>query len=152
MKIAHSVEITIFSKEQDDYAKVIESMKGIIPFDIGKEKLALIEENAEGLSGNTIKIARAFIKKEHLVRVTIENILEKLGKEQVKMLQAQIESRIDEEMFFFLRLDREKLIKENRYVLTDSGNCYHVRICIAAFPKTIDSAKQIISALLGRFI
>ena len=34
-----------------------------------------------------------------------------------------------------MRFDKDELIKNNNLVLTDKGNCFHVKISIAAFPK-----------------
>jgi RNA binding exosome subunit len=63
-------------------------------------------------------------------------------------LISQIESRLDEELFFFMRIDKDSWNIEKKTILTDSGNCYHIRITVAAFPKKRESAV----ALLNRFL
>ena len=59
--------------------------------------------------------------------------------ENISILK-QIESRLDEELNFFLRLDKEKWVNEKEMKLTDSGKCFHIKISVAAFPKNMDIA------------
>ena len=68
---------------------------------------------------------------------------EKLSKEQKDMLVMQVDSRLDDELHFFIRLDKEKLM-DDEYFITDSGNCFHVRMSIAAYPAKKEIGKKIV--------
>ena len=50
-------------------------------------------------------------------------------------------------MHFFIRLDKEKLLKED-YEVTDSGECFHIKLHIAAFPSKRAIALEAIEKLL----
>ena len=145
MKIAHNIKISVFRKDEDR-EPVIAGLKSLFPFDLETEKVTINSTEAEGLNENKIEILEVVLKKERLVNLFMKKLLEKLG-EQKKILVSQIDSRLDFEQRFFLRLDKEKAIK-NEFVLTDSGNCYHIAISVAAFPKTKESARKVIAEFL----
>ena len=59
----------------------------------------------------------------------------------------QKESRLDEDLNFFVRIDKEKWIDGKEMFLTDSGNCFHIKILIAAFPKKRENALKIVEKM-----
>ena len=77
----------------------------------------------------------------------MEHLNEILKEEQKSLLLKQKESRLDIENLFFMRFDKEKLIKDNIYFLTDKGNCFHVKMSIAAYPTTRKNAMKIVEDL-----
>ena len=109
------------------------------------------ESTAEGLSGNIIKVAEVRIDKERDIRAFMENLLSALGKEGTATLLSQIESRLDDELFFYIRIDKKQWSKDGRAVLTDSGNCYHVKLAVAAFPKKREAAAALLRKFLSDF-
>jgi len=48
---------------------------------------------------------------------------------------------------FYVRIDKDKFLKD-KYIITDSGNCIHIKITVAAFPKTKDNAKKEIESII----
>ena len=58
------------------------------------------------------------------------------------------EDRLDEECNFFIRLDKEKLMNGECWI-TDSGDCYHIKISVAAFPKKKERAKQVVEQIFS---
>jgi RNA-binding protein len=142
MKIAHSITITVFAKEEEDKQKIKEKLLGLVPEGIDKEKLKLNEQAATGFSEKKITIYTLTIDKENHITKFLKNILSKLSNEQKNMLSNQIESRIDEECNFYIRLDKEKLY-EGECHMTDQGNCYHIKTHLAAFPAKKEKATEI---------
>ena len=98
-----------------------------------------------------IKIFTIELVKEKHTNYFLEFLNSKLTKEQKMLLLSQKESRLDEEQFFFIRLDKTELVENDRFFITDSGNCVHIRMSIASFPRKRKVALQAIAKLL-RFI
>ncbi len=148
MKYANSVQIRVFAKEGEDAEKIMQGLKEIAPFDYGAEKIQFEIRAATGFNEARIKIYNIKLEKERHTKKFLENLIGKLSSEQKQLLLRQKESRLDNELDFFIRLDKEKLIN-NEYWITDSGNCYHTTISIAAFPRNREVALNIIEKMLA---
>ncbi|MBI4439255.1 hypothetical protein HY640_04950 [Candidatus Woesearchaeota archaeon] len=57
---------------------------------------------------------------------------------QRKLLLLQMDSRLDKERFL-----------KGECVLTDGGSCFHIRISVAAFPKTRERAISSVKVMFG---
>jgi RNA binding exosome subunit len=150
MKLAHSVRASVFSHENESSSEIVKGLAAIFPFDLEKNKLKVQNTMAEGALHNKIGIHEIFVEKESLVNSFIENLLEKLGKSQVEALKEQKESRLDAESNFFIRIEKDYWILQNKMALTDSGNCYRIKISIAAFPKKRENAMKIVDKILDK--
>ena len=139
MKIAHTITITVFTKEDEDKQKIKEKLLELIPEGIDKEKLKIEEQTATGFNEKKITITKLTLEKENHTTKFLKNLFSKLSNEQKNMLSKQKESRTDEECNFYIRLDKEKL-NQGQYHITDEGNCYHIKTSIAAFPAKKENA------------
>src|SRR3989344_2840824 len=74
--------------------------------------------------------------------------IEKITKEQKQQLLDQLESRLHDNLHFYLRLDKDAMVNLGQLWLTDSGNCFHIEIVVAAFPAKREAAKKILENLL----
>ena len=144
MKIANSIKITVFTKQGEDSEKIKQKLLDLIPFDIEKEKILLGQKKATGFEEKEIKIFEILLTKEKYTHIFLENLIQNLSNETKELILRQAETRLDQECNFFLRFSKDKLIKENEFWITDQGNCFHVKINIAAFPKKRDIALEII--------
>jgi len=147
MKIANSIKISVFIKEEDNENKIKESLLKLLPFDLEKEKIELQQNTATGFNENKIKIFEILLTKDKHINIFLENLINKLSKETKILILKQSESRTDEECGFFLRFSKDKLVKENELWLADQGNCFHIKVSIAAFPKKKEKALEIIRNL-----
>ena len=147
MKIAHFIEIRVFSYEEDNEEQIVEKIKELIPFDFNKEKIELKKKNAFGFNDKIISVICVGIKKQNHTSKVIEKLLKKLNNDQKKLLLKQLQSRLDKDLHFFIRLDKDKLLK-NEYWITDSGNCFHFKIAIAAYPHKREVGEKIVEELL----
>ena len=147
MKLANSIGIRVFSKDGEDDEKIVEMLKQLVPFDYETEKIKLEIQNATGFNEMKIKIYTILLEKERHTRKFLELLIERLAKEQKELLLRQKESRLNGQLNFYLRLDKEKLLA-GEYWITDFGNCYHITISIAAFPRKREVALHIIEKLL----
>ena len=145
MKIAHSIKLSVFSKEDEDSELVLRSLIKLLPFDIEKNKIPVSKTTATGFSEKKIQIFEITIQKDSLIREFIDFLKRGIGHEQNNTIRIQAESRLDENLDFFIRLDKEEWAENEKMALTDSGKCFHIRISIAAFPKKRESALGIIN-------
>lgn len=149
MKLSHRIVISVFFRLEDNEDEVRKALVSLFPFDLAKEKIELKGQAAEGFNDKKIKILEVLLKKEGHMNSFMDDLKHKLGNE-AERLSDEAESRLDEELYFFIRLDKDLLINERKYVLTDKGNCFHVRMSIAAFPKKRQRAIELIKGFLKR--
>ncbi len=148
MKLAHYVEMRVFSKEGEDEGQIINKIKELFPFDFKEEKIKLDVRTAYGFENKKIHILTVSVNKEKQTRAVLENLMSNLSQEQKDLILRQLESRLDEKLHFYLRLDKEKLLN-NEYWIIDEGNCFHLTIAIAAYPHKREKAAEIINKILG---
>jgi RNA binding exosome subunit len=149
MKIAHSIRLSVFSYEGEDSEKIAKVFASLFPFPLEQEKLAVKRTNASGFSEKTIVIFELFLEKEKHTSAFLKYLKQRLSDDQRQLLLRQSESRLDSELSFFIRLDKPKLLDEDRVWITDSGNCFHIKMSIAAYPSTHESALKVVENWLG---
>lgn len=145
MKYAHTIQITVFASPEEQ-AEVEQTLIALVGFNPQDEKLAIAHESALGVEKEKIVILRIVLNKERHTTLFLKHLLEKLGADQKEVLCKQAESRLDEELHFFIRLHKSKLL-EGAYQLTDSGNCYHINITLAVYPRKRENALALIHKL-----
>jgi RNA binding exosome subunit len=152
MRYLHRITVTVFlnPEEYSDNLhieeNIISSLKRILLLDIVKEKIDLSIVKAVGFENREIKIFEMRILKESHTNIFLNNLKELLGQEQLSTLLSQRWSRLDENMDFFIRLDKKALI-EGKAVLTESGDCFHIKMGIASFPKNRDVAIKVVESM-----
>tara|TARA_Y100000294_G_scaffold56258_1_gene53268 strand:+ start:5103 stop:5555 length:453 start_codon:yes stop_codon:yes gene_type:complete len=149
MKIAHQIKVKVFSyeKNNEDEKLVLDKFLQLFPFNLKDEKIELKNTNALGLNENKITIFEVALTKEKHTNLFLNNLIKNLDEEQKKLILSQLESRLDNNLDFFLRFDKTEYIQNNKLKLTDSGNCFHIKISVAAFPKKREIARKIISQI-----
>ena len=147
--LAHNIHITVFCKPEDDVGLITEKLLFLVPFDLKKEKIKFKKRTAVGFNNRKIIILEVYLKKESHTNLFLTDLVKKLTYEQKLLIKKQAESRLDHELNFFLRIDKSRLINENKLWLTDKGDCYHIKIKIAAFPKKKEIALKIIDKIFS---
>lgn len=148
MRFANAIQIRVFSKDDEDEARIISGLKELVAFDYEKEKIKFSSQTAIGFNEAKIRIFTISLDKERHVRAFLGMLMQKLNDMQKELLLRQRESRLDDELDFYIRLDKDKLLNEHLCWITDSGNCYHIRISIAAFPRKREVALKIIEQII----
>ncbi len=143
----HTACLRVFAKEDEDFDKIRKRFLEFFPFDLDEEKIGLKEQNAIGFKEKKIKILEATLSKKRHLKKFLEHMLNRLTKEQKELLIRQKESRLDEDLEFFIRFDKEKMLENGEYFITDSGNCFHLKLSIAAFPAKREIALAIIDKI-----
>jgi RNA binding exosome subunit len=147
MKLANSIRVTVFAKPEENEGKVREKFLGLFPFNLEEEKISINRSRATGFSQRQIAIYEVELFKERHTNLFLKLLNSKLDAQQRCMLLSQ-ENRLDDNLDFFIRFSKEHLLN-NEFMLTDCGDCYHIRISIAAFPRkrevALEVAKKIFS-------
>jgi len=146
MKYAHHIELSVFAHEGEDTDKIKQTLVSLVPLDFEEEKITVEEKNATGFKDKKIKILSIELEKEKHTNTFLEALLNRLTKEQKEHLMMQRESRLDDELCFFIRFDKPQLL-QGQTEITDSGNCFHIKIHIASFPAKRENAMQVIDKL-----
>ena len=150
MKYAHLVKLTVFSHESEDIKSVSDALLGFFPFNLESDKIPIKETAATGFNGKKIKIFEVILSKQSLVNELLKNLESNLTEAQKGIILKQSESRLDSNLDFFIRFDKDSWINEKKLLLTNSGSCFHLRIAIAAFPKKREAALKIIKDLFEK--
>jgi len=148
MKQAHHIKLSVFIHEQEDREAIYNKLISLVPFNIKEEKIKLNEDTATGFNNKKIKTYEIVLEKDRHINEFLEKLKESLSQEQKELLINQAESRLDNERNFFIRLDKEKLLN-NEFWITDSGNCFHIMISIAAFPAKREKALDVLNELFS---
>jgi len=162
MKLAHSIKVSVFikttdksvesvsqdlQKPEEDEALIKDKFISLFPFSLDEEKIFLKRSKARGFSQREIIIYEAELSKERHTNAFLKSLKEKLNEQQKEMLMRQ-ENRLDDDCNFFLRLDKQSLLN-NSFNITDCGDCYHIRISIAAFPKKKEAALEVMKKIFS---
>ena len=148
-KLIHSIQITILEKNEDDLEKIYDVLSFIFPINYKKECIDIKHENFEGLQKNTIHSISLTTTKERHNKSLSESLFSKLSDEIKKQLLDQIDSRLDDQGNFYIRFDKQELMKKS-FQLTDSGNCVHIKIKMAAFPAKREQFKKSVGLLIKK--
>jgi len=142
----HTACLRVFAKGDEDFGKIRKRFLEFFPFGLDEEGIELKEQTAIGFKERKIRILEATLSKKRHLKMFIEHILNML-KGQKELLIRQKESRLDEDLDFFIRFDKDRMLETGEYLITDSGNCFHLKLSIAAFPAKREIALAIIDKI-----
>ena len=133
MKVFHHVVLSVFAKPEDDAEKVKACLLKLVPFELESEKLELHDQHAHGFNQRTIHVFSITLEKDRHINEFWEAFEAKLSKQQGLQLLQEVETRLDADLMFYVRIDKA-LWEQGIIQLTDSGHCYHLKLSVAAFP------------------
>ena len=116
MKYAHTIILTVFVKPEDIILdesinkKINECIRKMLVIDYDKEQVLKITE-AGGFENRKIIIYELSIHKESHTNQFISNLMKSLTIEQKQYLISDKHERLDEELGFYLRLDKKALLE-----------------------------------------
>ncbi|MBD3253726.1 MAG: hypothetical protein GF383_01470 [Candidatus Lokiarchaeota archaeon] len=145
--LAHSITLKVFSEFEEDADEIKSTLENLIPFDLKKEKVDLRQKSVFGFNQKKIKIFQVNLTKKRQVRLFLQRLNKSLTSEEKSKIIQELSNRLDEELNLFLRFDKKELIENNKFLLTDHGNCFHLKINIAAFPKKRNIAMEQINSI-----
>ena len=151
MKLALYFEAQTFVRDYENYDTIKKAFISLFSFDFRENKVMIAEEVAHGFNEKRIKILTLSLKKESLINKVLKDIFSKMSKADIKTIINSLPTRLDEDYNFFFRLDKAALI-DSKLILTDSGDCVHFKVSIAAYPKTLESSIEKMDNYLSAFI
>ncbi len=134
------ITVRVYSKEEENGEEIKNSIISMFPFDVVELKLLNISRNA-GFNKKTITEYRVELGKKNQIGEFIGSLNEKLTKEQKEFLINTFDARFNDDFELFIRLFKSELIRGN-YQITDSGDCFHIKMTVTAFPHTKEVAKK----------
>ena len=147
MKWVHKAILTAFAKPEDTIEEIKEGIIALVPFNLKEAKIQLQVQNTEGFDNRSINVFTIILIKESHTNDFLQFLLDELSEKQKTLLISQAESRLDAEYDYFIRIDKERWIKEREIRLTDSGDCFHIKLALAVFPKKKEKAIELIEKL-----
>jgi len=149
VNIAHSVTIRVFCSQEENENEIVNGLKSLMPFDLEKERVTIQRQNALGFNDRKIMIFEAVLTKSRHVNGFLDNLLPKISEHDKQMLLRQLDSRVDDDANLFIRFEKEMLSKHHDLLLTDGGNCYHIKIKIASFQSAKENAIRVVKNFLA---
>ena len=140
MRTAHHVMIKVFCKDGEDCETIKDALVRLSSIDEEQDKVSVRQQTATGFEGKTIRILTVNLERQPHIRRFLEHLAGALNHGDRSKLVNQCESRIDPNFHFFLRLDKQALLGEGKYQVVDHGDCFHVDIALACFPKKRENA------------
>ena len=135
MKYLNRVTLSVFSKpKEEDITAVKESLAAFVPLNLEEEKIKMEEQTAKGFNEQPIKIFTITLTKTSHTNAFLKWLLGKLTPEQHELLVSQKELRLDSNLHFYVRFDKNAWLSDKELRITDSGDCFHVKLGLAVFP------------------
>src|SRR3989338_8909503 len=106
MKYAHLIKLTAFSYEDDNNQSILDAFLKFFPFSLEDNKVILKKTDAAGFNDKKIGIFEATLTKTNLTNQFLKNFLNNLDKKQKNKVLQQIKSRLDKNLDFFLRFEK----------------------------------------------
>jgi|SRR3989338_2551083 len=149
MRYAHLIRLSVFSHENGNSEEILEAFLRLFPFSLEENKVKLERTAAAGFNESKIQIFEVVLAKASLINQFLDFVTGSLDENQKQTIIGQSESRLDENLDFFVRFDKDQWVKNGKLELTDAGNCFHLKIGIAAFPKKREIALNAIRELFA---
>lgn len=143
MKFFNNVTISVFSHEQENINELEKGFRNFLDINYDDEKISIDSKKAQGFNEKKITILSLRLEKQKHIKTMLDSLLEKLESSQIQTVIYQLDSRVDNACNFFIRLDKKSVLN-NQFEITDSGDCYHLRFNVAAFPKSKENALVIV--------
>lgn len=155
MKYAHSVKLRgIVSPEEEDELKrrltallrrrsderSIEEIRD-------DEGVSFTVDTAEDFAGNELRFVRTAFDATRNTNSVLRTLRSELSQGDRELIAGQMD-RLDDDLNFHIRLDLDSFL-DGVFLLTDSGDCLHLRVKVAAYPAKEERAKPVIREALG---
>lgn len=149
MKYFNKITVSVFAKidEGESFELIKQKFIDLFPLNLAEEKIVLREETTKGFNEQRIKILIIELIKESHTNKFLEFLLSNIARDDKSAILMQKELRLDQELYFYLRFDKKKWIEKNKLELTDSGDCFHIKLAIAAFPRKREVALYLIEKI-----
>jgi len=147
MKIAHLIKVSVFSHEDEEESEIKKGFLSLFPFNLDEEKIGLNERKVKGLEQKMLYTFEAELKKDRHINAFLKNLIDGISSEDKERIIRQAESRLNDELDFYLRFDIKEYLANKKFKLVEHGHCFHIKISVAAFPAKREKALNIVKEL-----
>jgi RNA binding exosome subunit len=135
MKVLHRVKIRgiVPPGDEEDFVDRVEGLVDEEDFSLDWER-----DEAEDFSGEELVFLRTSIEKTRRTNDVADAFRSGLSEGDRELLVSQ-RNRLDDNLEFYVRLDLDAFL-DGLFVLTESGDCVHFTLKIAAYPAKKDAA------------
>ncbi|MGM5479861.1 MAG: RNA-binding domain-containing protein [Nanobdellota archaeon] len=144
----HYITITVFVHESEDIDIYKEILERFLPDDFDKQKATLKQEELHIQEDQSITSLQLHTTTSKYLRYIVSTLKERLGSKVCEEISSQT-NRVDEKGRFYLRLDKKKMVENDKPTIVEHGDCIHFKLMIAAHPKTKQRSEEIIKELLA---
>ena len=113
-----------------------------------KEPFTLEVDSFLNITEQKQHIITAVFQKARHIRYAVDTLFTQLSEAQIKELLEQVDSRLDDECHFFIRFEKEAFLKKE-FILTQSGDCIHIMLSVAAYPSRKEIAQPLVENYLN---
>ena len=147
MKFANNIKIRVFCHPEEDEQKIREALISLVDLDLEKEKIVLEKKVAKGFDQKTIVVFYLNLCKDRHSNYFLKRLKNLLSDEDKDFL-CNIRNNVDSDLKFYVRLDKNSVLA-GKPCITDSGNCFHLTISLAVFPRNTDNAYELVNNILN---
>lgn len=147
MKKVHTITVSVFAKPDENKDELKLALIDLFPFSLEEEKIIIQESSSSTFDNRKMYMYEVTIEKERHTNAFIDMLLQNFSDVQKEEVRTQ-ENRLDNELRFYIRLEKESLVNK-QFTLTDEGNCFHIKMSVAAFPKKKEVALKIIKEVFS---
>lgn len=128
--------------EEEDWEAMKNQILQLFPSNSDKEKneLKIEHRTTFGFNQEKLHLLKLVLTKKKYKEAFLSYLINNLDIPTRQVLVDQIEKRLDEGLNFFLRLEKSSMFIDRGLQLTNKGNCLHVKLKIAVFPKRREEA------------
>lgn len=145
------INISVFEKNPEEVEQIKSGFEKILPLDFQKEKIRYTHEKADGFNQKVIHIFTLKLRRNNHIKKLLNTVFNELSNIDKKKLMDQKESRLDEEGYFYFRLDKNMLLNDT-FILTEKGNCFHFKIKLASFPASRTGFLKSLDTLFSNYL
>lgn len=145
----HHITFRVIAHATEDTSRVRETLDFFLSSAGVRDSSELIEELCvEGHHGNPITIFSVLLKKKASCLAFAHFVRAKLSEADVMQLREEMPERLDDNLMFHLRFEKQAAYKQV-VKLTDSSDAVTAKVKIATYPKNWEKAGLIVEELFG---
>ena len=135
------MSLRIFVYYYDDYFEVKNRLTQLLKTVQSEKEIKIEEQKASGLDDNNIIILTSKIQKSSQINKLLQTIC------QNTKLKDDLKQKLSDDLNLYIRLKKEDFL-EGKHTLTLSGDCLHITIAVASYPKTKENAQLALDKFL----
>jgi len=148
MRVVHTIRFRIFCDEFEAEA-ANDSLVELLHL-YNEKTVKLTRTSAEGFNKRKIIILEAVMDKTRVINAFLKKLITLLQEEDKEQIIIQAESGVGDDLNFFMRFDKKRWIEKKELVLTQEGDCIHLTMNLAAYPKKKEKGIELVKEIFKR--